>query len=99
VEDGDVVPRIVSFSSVGGNLWELSLAANPGMPFEFRSAANLVFNPGILVVNLSQGNPGDPGTIGGPNGSAVTTDANGNAKVRMTLTNQPRAFVRAVSLP
>ena len=99
VEDGDVAPRILSFTSAGGGVWELFVQSNPGMPHEFRSSTDLVFNPGVLVENLAKGDPGDPGTIGGPNQSVVTTDANGVARLRMVLTGNPRNFVRAVSLP
>jgi hypothetical protein len=52
-----------------------------------------------LVENLTQEDPGDPGTIGGTNDSVLTTDGSGNATVRLTLTGDPRDFVRAVSLP
>lgn len=98
-EDGDIAPRIVSFSSVGGGSWDVGLAGNPSMPFEFRSSTNLVFIPGTLVENLSKGQPSDPGTVGGPNSSMVTTDDSGAAKVRMNLGSIFCDFVRAVALP
>lgn len=92
-------PSITSFTSVGGDVWELTLRGDPATAFEFRSSATLEFNPGILVENLTQGDPGDPGTIGGPNNSVVTTDGGGLATVRITLTGDPADFVRAVSIP
>jgi hypothetical protein len=67
--------------------------------YEFRSSTTLDFSPGTLVSGLTQGNPGiDPGTVDA-GGNFVTTDANGTAKVRLTLTGAPKDFVRAVSLP
>ena len=45
-------------------------------------------------------NPGsDPGTIGGPHTSVVTTNGNGDAIIRLTLSGNPADFVRAQSLP
>ncbi|MCU0780259.1 MAG: hypothetical protein MUF04_04050 [Akkermansiaceae bacterium] len=93
-------PKITSFTSVGGGLWELTLTGVPGASYEFRSSTTLNFNPGTLVENLTQGNPGtDAGTIGGTNNSRVATDANGNAKVRLALTGTPSNFVRAEQIP
>jgi hypothetical protein len=101
-EPGDIAPSIVSFSQVGDNLWELELTAEPGMPYELRSSTDLTFVPGDLIENLAQGDPGDPGdpgSIGGSGDSELTTDANGSARVRFTLTGHPRDFVRVVALP
>ena len=39
------------------------------------------------------------GAIGGTNNRVVTTDASGNATIRMTLTGNPSDFVRAESAP
>jgi hypothetical protein len=99
VDAAEIPPRIVSFSRIGGNLWELELLGNPGMPFQFRSSTNLIFSPGNLVQNLTQGTPGDSGTISGPNQSIVTTDPNGNARVRLFLSGNASDFVRGESLP
>ncbi|MCH7228113.1 LamG-like jellyroll fold domain-containing protein [Haloferula sp. A504] len=91
--------RITSFASVGGNVWELTLSGIPSTKYEFRSSTTLDFTPGTLVGGLGQENPGtDPGTIDG-SGNFVTTDTQGDAKVRMTLTGDPKDFVRGVSLP
>jgi hypothetical protein len=92
-------PRITGFTAIGGGVWELTLVGEANTSFELRSSTTLEFTPGNLVVNLTQEDPGDPGTIGGPNNSVFTTDGNGNATVRLTLTGQPVDFVRAVSLP
>jgi hypothetical protein len=101
---GDVIsaaanPGITSFTAVGGGMWELTLSGQPSTKYEFRSSTTLDFTPGTLVGGLSQENPGtDPGTVDG-SGTFVTTDSNGVAKVRLTLTGEPKDFVRAVSLP
>lgn len=51
-------------------------------------------------MNLTQGNPGsDPGTIGGTNNSVLTTDAGGDATVRIAMTGNPADFVRAQTAP
>jgi hypothetical protein len=96
-----VVPfAITSITAVGGGVWELALTGPAGVTCEFRSSTTLDFTPGTLVENLTQGNPGsDPGTIGGPNNSQVTTDGIGNATVRMILTGDPSDFVRARTVP
>jgi lysophospholipase L1-like esterase len=91
----DPVFRITSFSPVAGNTWELTLEADPDSLYEFRSSPDLTFNPGTLVENLTQGNPGtDPGTIRGSHNEFVTTNGAGFATVRVTLTG-PKNFVRA----
>jgi hypothetical protein len=94
-----VDPRITCFTAVGGGMWELTLSGAASTKYEFRSSTTLDFTPGTLVGALSQGNPGtDPGTVDG-GGNFVTTNTNGEAKVRLTLTGDPKDFVRAVSLP
>ena len=95
---GQTVFRISSFSAVGGGIWEVTLEGEPGTTYEFRSSAVLDFNPGTLVENLTQGDPGDPGTIGGVNDANVTTDGSGNATIRMTLAGSAN-FVRAQTPP
>jgi hypothetical protein len=99
VDAAEIAPRIVSFSRVGGNQWELDLLGNPGMPFELRSSTDLTFNPSNLLENLTQGAPGDPGSIGGPANSVLTTDQNGSGRVRFFLGGTLSDFVRAVALP
>lgn len=91
--------RIISFSSVGPNLWELELSGEPGTAYEFRSSTTLEFDPGLLVTNLTQGDPGDAGTIGGNNDSVLTTDGNGDGKVQLVLNGSPSDFVRAQLVP
>ena len=89
-------PQIISFTSVGGGTWELALKGDADTAFELRSSTTLDFTSGTLVENLTQGNPGgDPGTVSGVNSSVVTTDSNGDATVRITLTGSPADFVRA----
>ena len=92
-------PQITSITSVGGTLWELALAGDPATGYEFRSSTTLEFTPGTLVENMTQGDPGDPGSIGGTNNSVVTTDGSGQATVQMTLTGDPSDFVRAETAP
>jgi acyl-CoA thioesterase-1 len=95
VEATPPVFSITSISPVGGDIWELTLAAYPDTLYEFRSSPDLDFSPGTLIENLTQGNPGtDLGTITGLNDEWVNTDSNGKAIVRVTLTG-PRNFVRA----
>ncbi|MGB6221305.1 hypothetical protein [Haloferula sp.] len=88
---------ITSFTSVGGNLWELSLKGEADSEYEFRSSSSLDFTPGTLVLGLSQGNPADPGLVDPTTEAFVTTDSNGDAKVRVTLTGDPTDFIRAES--
>jgi hypothetical protein len=72
----------------------LTLSGAPGTGYRFWSSPDLEFNPGTPVEFLGEGDPGDPGTVGGINNRLLTTDANGDAVVRMTLAG-PRNFVRA----
>jgi hypothetical protein len=92
-------PRITSFIPVGTHLWELALAGDPDTGYEFHSSATLDFTPGTLLENLTQGDPGDEGTVGGTNNSVLTTDANGKGKARVMLTGNPADFLRARSVP
>ena len=91
---GAAAPQITSFTSIGGGVWELSLLGNPNTPYEFRSSTTLDFTPGTLVESLTQVGPGLVTA-----GKLVTTDANGDATVRLTLTGDPADFVRAQTLP
>ncbi|BCX46845.1 hypothetical protein HAHE_07530 [Haloferula helveola] len=95
VEAPQVGPMITSFTSVGPNLWELELSGDADTAYEFRSSTTLDFDPGTLVENLTQGDPGDAGSIGGANDSVLTTDSNGDGKARLTLSGGPADFVRA----
>lgn len=86
---------ITSIAKVGEGEWEVVLTGLPNTAYELRSDSALNFDPGILIENLSQGNPGiDPGTIGGPNDSVVTTDGSGNATVRVMLAGGTAHFLR-----
>jgi hypothetical protein len=85
-------PRITSITSVGVDLWELTLKGVANTAYEFRSDATLGFMPGSLIATLAPGVPA-VGTISGSTDS-VTTDGSGNATVRMTLTGL-KNFVRA----
>lgn len=86
---------ITSITPVGGGIWELTLAGAADTAYEFRSSAILNFSPGTLVEGLTQGDPGDPGSIGGNNNNILTTDSNGDGTARMMLTGSPADFVRA----
>lgn len=94
-----VDPQIVSIQSAGGNLLEIQLQGQANTTFKFMSSTTLSFTPGLLVENLTQGDPGDPGTIGGTNNSEVTTDGSGNATVQMDLGSAPANFLRGESIP
>lgn len=85
--------KITSFTEVGGGVWELTLAGAAGADYEFRSSTDLNFDPGALVESLTPGVPA-LGTIGGTNDSVLTTDGNGEGRVRMNLAG-PRNFVVA----
>lgn len=67
-------PVITSIKPVGGGRWELVLEGDADTGYQFLSSPVLGFEPGALVENLSQGDPRDPGTIGRPADSTVTTD-------------------------
>jgi hypothetical protein len=87
-------PMITSITPIGGNVWELTLEAAPDTGYEFRSAADLAFDPGTLIQNLAPGTV-PVGTIGGTNNSVLTTDGDGNGTVQVTLSGGPADFVRA----
>lgn len=87
-------PEITSFASMGGGVYELTLLGEADTVYEFRSSAILDFNPGALIENLTQGDPGDAGSIGGSNDSELTTDGNGDGMVQVTLAG-PVNFVLA----
>jgi hypothetical protein len=92
-------PKITSITSLGSDTYELTLTGEPETAYEFYSSVTLEFDPGVLVENLTQGDPADAGTIGGTNQSVLTTDAEGEGKVRVTLTGDPADFVRAQTAP
>ena len=89
-------PEITSFRRIGGDVYELTLEGKSSTTYELRSSVSLEFNSGTTVLYLTQGDPGDPGTIGGLDERILTTDSNGDATVQMTFT-EPRMFVRAQS--
>ena len=90
---------ITSFVSTGSGIWEVALKGEPGAICEFRSSPSLDFASAPPVENLTHGDPGDPGVIGGTNNSRVTLDGNGNALVRMALPAGPKGFVRGQTVP
>lgn len=91
---------ITSITPLGSDVYELVLTGGSETEYQFYAAADLVFNPGVLVENLSQGDEAnDPGTVGGTNNSILTTDANGDGKVRVSSTGGPVDFVRAQKAP
>ena len=95
---GGTVPCITSFTPVDTGVWEVELQAVADTSYEFRSSTDLMFAPGTLVENLSQGSDGDPGAINSANSSRVTTDSSGLARVRLNLTGDA-VFIRAQSTP
>jgi hypothetical protein len=93
-------PAITSISQVGPDLFELDLRGEADTAYEFYSSATLDFTPGTRVENLSQGDEtNDSGTVGGTAADILTTDANGEARVRVILTGSPADFVRAQLAP
>lgn len=92
--------KITSFTWIHEEpgIWQVTLVGAANTPYVFRSSAKLDFAAGTLVENLSPGVPAF-GTIGGNNNRVVTTDANGNATVRMSLAGNPSDFVRAEFAP
>ena len=86
--------EITSIAWIGGDVFELTLKGEGDAAYTFNSSATPDFTTGLLVQNLTQGDPVAPGTIGGTNNTVVTTDGQGDAKVRMILTG-PAGFVRA----
>jgi hypothetical protein len=88
------VPVITSITSLGGNVWKLTLAGKPDTGYEFLSSTTLDFAPGTLIESLVQGDePNDPGTVA--DSKVLITDSNGDGTVRMTLTGNPADFIRA----
>ena len=87
---------ITSFTSVGGGVWEVELSGEAGGQYVFYSDPDLVFDPGTLVENLTQG---ANGTVGGTNNSVLTLDGNGLGVVQLTLSGNPRDFIRAQTAP
>lgn len=98
-EGGASGPTITSLTPVGPDLWELALTGRAETGYEFYSSTSLDFSAGTLLENLTQGDAGDAGTVGGASGNVLTTDADGNGKVRVTLTGDPTDFVRAQQRP
>ena len=92
--DGGTRPCITSFTSVDSGVWEVELQAVADTSYEFRSSTDLIFAPGTLVENLSQGSAGDPGAINNANSSRITTDSSGLARVRLNLAGDA-VFIRA----
>ncbi|MDF7823470.1 glycoside hydrolase family 88 protein [Pontiellaceae bacterium B12227] len=89
-------PSITSFISFGGGTWELIIGGMPQTGYAFYSSPDVTFTNAAIVNSLMQANPtGDPGTVTG--GNLLTTDGDGNGKVRMILTTDPSGFVRVQS--
>lgn len=92
------LPTVTTFSTISSDTWELVITGEADTTYVFYSASDLNFNPGARVRTLSQENPmSDPGVV--TDGSRITTDSNGNAKVRMTLNGAPSDFVRIQMAP
>jgi hypothetical protein len=91
--------QIASFTSIGGGMWEITVRGAANTDYVFRSSPTLDFPTGNLIENLTQGDPGDPGTIGGTNNSLITTDGDGSATARLTLSGGSANFVRGESAP
>jgi hypothetical protein len=92
--------QITSFSAVTGEpgVWQATLAGDASTAYVFRSTTVLDFSSASVVENLTPGVPA-AGAIAGTNNSVVTTNASGEASVRMTLTGAPADFVRAETAP
>lgn len=89
-----VTPEISSFTSLGGGAWQLALSGQPEGNYEIFSSPTLPFDPPVLVEDLTQGDPADPGTLGGANNSRVTLDEEGVGLVQIDLGDAPRTFLR-----
>jgi len=90
-----VDPKITSITSVGTDLWEVTLEGEPDTAYSFYSAPDLVFDPGTLV-NTLQAATVAVGTIS--SGSVLTTNSSGAGAAKMTLTG-PANFVRGQTAP
>ena len=94
----DVVPsaadiKITSITDAGSNNWDLTLEGSPSTAYVLYSSATLDFTPGTSLTGLTA----TVGTISGGSTEIVTTDVSGNATVQVTLTGNPKDFVRAQS--
>jgi hypothetical protein len=92
--------QITSFSAVTGEpgVWQLTLTGDASSSYVFRSSTVLDFSSANIIENLAPGVPA-AGTIAGTNASVVTTNASGEASVRIILTGAPADFVRAETAP
>jgi len=92
-----VPPSITSFALVDNTIWELTVSGNATTDYAFYSTTNLMVSS-TWVTTLSQANPpSDPGTVS--EGNRLTTDDEGNGKVRMTLTGDPANFIKIQTAP
>ena len=87
-----VEPLITSITKIDATTYELTVTAGVSASFSVLSSETLDFSSGILVGELTQGDPADPGTIN-PAGEVITTDENGAATFRMT-SESARNFIR-----
>lgn len=91
-------PRLV-ITFLGDGDWLAELSGNAGGAYVLYAAADLQFDPGTLIDNLRQDDPGDPGTVDGTNSSILTLDGEGLGRVRMSLAGNRRDFIRAQTAP
>jgi len=98
VEGADAPLVIRSLTPVAGETWQLALEGAAMTSYQLLSSDALEFSSRILIENLTQENPEDAGTIGGAANDLITTDENGQARVRFTLSGTTN-FVRAEAAP
>jgi len=92
-------PKVSSFTSLGGGAWQLALSGQPEGSYEIFSSPALPFDNPVLVENLTQGDPADPGALGGTNNRTVTLDESGSGLVQIDLGDAPRSFLRIQATP
>ena len=88
------VPEITSIVPISEGIWELTLEGSADTGYRLISSPTLDFENGIGIEGLTQGDEiNDPGTVSG--GNLLTTNGEGQGKVRVVLAGDPSNFVRA----
>lgn len=90
-------PTITSITPIDATTYELIITASAETGYAVAASDSLDFDNSTILNNLTQGSLNDPGEIS-LSGDQITTDENGNATVRITLTG-PKNFVRLQEPP